>query len=301
MRSGFLFMVLVCAFSVLLNGGVGQHLPGQHQLGLHLTGQHLVGHHLIDQQAAGPSMAAWADTTQATNGRFTVTRLNTVTRPMRGPFEYGEPEGVFPVHSIRHWFRARTYHAYDGRRSGDDRQRPVILLLHGSGRTGISMLDMWRRVADANSLILIAPDSSSRRGWSSFADSSGFLNGVLDDAGAHYDIDRDQMFLFGHSAGAIYATLLAEENPLGARAIGAHAGYGAADYEASTEPRVPIAFFLGEHDQLFSVDRARQAGQALAAGGHDVILSILPNHGHWYYGDGPAINRDAWSFFARHR
>lgn len=246
-------------------------------------------------------MAAWADTAETVAaGRFGETRLRIIPRPAPGPYEYEEPAGVFPTHTLRYWLRERTYHAYDGRRSGDDRQRPAILLLHGSGRTGISMLDMWRRVADAHNLVLIAPDSSSRRGWSSFADSPGFLTAALDDASEHYAIDRDQVFLFGHSAGAVYAMMLAEENELGVRAIGLHAGYGQVSQQASAQPSVPMAIFLGEHDQLFSVDGARQAGQLLSSNGHDVTLSLLPNHGHWYYADGPDINREAWFFFARH-
>lgn len=246
-------------------------------------------------------MAAWADTTQtASAGRLEETRLAIISRPARGPYEYDEPEGVFPAHSIRHWFQARTYHAHDGGQAGNDRPRPTIVLLHGSGRTGISMLDMWRRVADAHSLVLIAPDSSSRRGWSSFADSPGFLNSVLDDAQEQYRIDRDRVFLFGHSAGAVYATMLAEDNPLGARAIGTHGGYGQVSANTPAQPSVPLAFFLGEHDQLFSVDGARQVGRALSQNGHDVKLAFLPNHGHWYYADGPSINREAWFFFARH-
>lgn len=253
-------------------------------------------------QRAEPTNVAWANgAREAGFRRFVERRLNLISRPMRGPFEYEEPAGWFAEHSFRHRFLSRTFHTYDGDRSARDRQRPAIVLLHGSGRTGISMIDMWRRVADEHGLILIAPDSAMRSGWSPLADSAAFLARVIDQAEQTYPIDRDRLFLFGHSAGAIHATTLSKDNALGVRAVGAHAGFPGRVGRAAAERRIPIAFFLGEHDHLFSSDDARRVGQSLSANGHHVTLSILPNHSHWYYADGPMINDEAWRFFSRQR
>ncbi len=245
-------------------------------------------------------MAAWANSSAPVAGRFVERQLNIISRPMRGPFEYEEPEGWFPTHNFRHRFLNRTYHAYDGNRSASDRERAAILLLHGSGRTGSSMIDMWRRVADEHNLILIAPDSAMRGGWSPLADSPSFLASVVEHAEANYPIDRNRLFLFGHSAGAVFGTNLARQNALGFRAVAAHAGYPGGLRRGSPENSVPINFFLGEHDHLFSLEGAREAGQSMAENGHTVTLTVLPNHSHWYYADGALINQQVWRFFERH-
>lgn len=242
----------------------------------------------------------WAGFANAqTVGSFAERRLDTVSRPFPGPFDYSEPEDEYAAHSMWHLLLPRTYHAYVGYYHRGERLRPTVVLLHGSGRGGASMIDMWRRVADENDLVLVAPDSAMRRGWSPFLDTSGFLDRVLDHAAETYPIDREQIYVFGHSAGAVHATGLARENALNAVAFGAHAGFPKHVGRSAVETRAPISFFLGQWDQLFAVEDARATGQALAANGHDVTLAVLPNHSHWYYADGPAISRDAWRMLQR--
>ncbi|MEM6711283.1 MAG: dienelactone hydrolase family protein [Pseudomonadota bacterium] len=244
---------------------------------------------------------AWADNDATQDaGKLHQVRLNTVSRVMRGPFDYEEPVGRFPHYEFRHRLLNRSYHAFSGAPSGIDQPRPTVLLLHGSGRTGLSMVDMWRRVASTHGLVVIAPNSARSGGWMLLLDSPGFFDAVLRHAEQNYPIDRERLFVFGHSAGAVYATQLAQDNALNARAVAAHAGYPERIARRPDEAGPPVGFFLGQYDHLFPPSDLPAIGQAMAANGHDVTLAFLPNHSHWYYADGPAINAEVWRFFKRY-
>src|ERR1043166_8921524 len=43
---------------------------------------------------------------------------------------------------------------------------PLLLLLHGSGRDGMSQIDEWKTLAEQEGIILAAPDSANSREWS---------------------------------------------------------------------------------------------------------------------------------------
>jgi len=38
---------------------------------------------------------------------------------------------------------------------------PLLLLLHGSGRDGMSQIDEWKALAEKEGIILVAPDSAN--------------------------------------------------------------------------------------------------------------------------------------------
>ena len=63
--------------------------------------------------------------------------------------------------------------------------RPAIVLFHGSGRTGESMVDMWREVAERASVVLVAPDFEGVEGWDRGLPDPRVMLDALNDAARH--------------------------------------------------------------------------------------------------------------------
>ncbi|MES0872120.1 alpha/beta hydrolase family esterase [Pseudovibrio sp. SCP19] len=237
------------------------------------------------------------------SGSFKVSRFNVPSAgPLRGYF-YEAPRDKFKSHTVSYWFQQRRYHAYVGRKAKDTIARPTVFLLHGSGRTGASMVDMWQKTADQHGLVLIAPDSALQRGWSSWFDPPALLEVMIEDAVERYNIDRSQIFLFGHSAGGIYASLLALEEASPFQSIATHAGFPNASIIAQTKAptgrKPPITHFLGTKDHLFDVESALVMGEAFAEAGYTTELVLMDRHTHWFYNIGLEISRKAMSIFQR--
>jgi len=81
---------------------------------------------------------------------------------------------------------------------------PLLLLLHGSGRDGMSQIDAWKNLAEKEGVILVAPDSANSREWAFPADGPDFLHDVVEAVRAKYPVDGKRLYLFGHSAGAVF-------------------------------------------------------------------------------------------------
>lgn len=212
---------------------------------------------------------------------------------------YTEPVGKFKKYKFRQGFSGRIYHSYRGKNADASSPHQTVVLLHGSGRTGISMLDMWKETADLYDLYLIAPNSYHRNGWSSFNSSRDFFQGLIDHAGEEVLIDKEKVYLFGHSAGGRLATILAAQQSLPFRAIATHAGFNNADaldiVERGLPKQIPISFYLGDDDHIFKVDAANATANKFAKAGHDVSLYVIPGHTHWYYSIGPDLNKLIWA------
>lgn len=196
--------------------------------------------------------------------------------------------------------QARSYQVYAPSRSGDQ-PRPAILLLHGSQRSGVSLVEKWKAIADRYNVILIGPHGLNK-GWSMEADGPAFLNAVLQDANAHHKIDRARLYLFGHSLGANYALYLSVLYSGVFAATALHAGQfsAPADYAliAQAQRKIPVGIFVGTQDPLFPLDQVRQSAQAFASQGHVTALFVLTGHNHWYYDIAPFVNQQAWDFLS---
>src|SRR5690349_1805393 len=52
---------------------------------------------------------------------------------------------------------------------------PLLLLFHGSGRSGSIMIDNWKSLADKEGVVLAAPDALDPQQWNLKVDSVEFL------------------------------------------------------------------------------------------------------------------------------
>ena len=180
---------------------------------------------------------------------------------------------------------------------------PLLILLHGSNRVGLSLADKWKELADQEGFIVVAPDSINSVGWAIPADGPVFVRDLVEDLRRKYPINSRRVYLFGHSAGAGFALRMSlyESEYFASAAI--HAG--ALDFDGielikMAKRKTPIHLQVGDRDPLFPVNDVRKTRDALAAGGFPVELKVIPNHDHWYYDLAPKINLTAWEFLTTH-
>lgn len=215
--------------------------------------------------------------------------------PHRGKFEYSVPEYT-AREATTHWIGERRWYSYHPEAKYGP--YPVIMLFHGAGRSGLSMIDMWRHTADQQGLFLIALDGKDQN-WSTEEITPSILHDILSEAEEASTIDREHIYLFGHSNGARYVQTLLNRVDGPWRAAAVHAGFADADSVIVPENPKPFRLYLGTRDHIFHTDSARSVAHALAANGHPVDLQLIPNHTHWFYDAGPKIAADAWTWFAR--
>ena len=180
---------------------------------------------------------------------------------------------------------------------------PLIVLLHGSGRNGLSLVEKWKDLAKKEKVILVGPDSLDTRTWRIPDDGPDFLHELIEALKAKYPINARRVYLFGHSAGAGQSLLLSllESEYFAATAI--HAGA----LHPETYPlierakrKIPIAIFVGTNDTLFPLSVVRATRDALNTRGFSSELTEIKEHTHWYYDRAPEINRSAWDFLKKY-
>jgi poly(3-hydroxybutyrate) depolymerase len=180
---------------------------------------------------------------------------------------------------------------------------PVVVLLHGSGRNGQVMIDAWRNLASKEHFIIVAPDSFDPSGWSVKMDPPDFLHAVVEQVGARHAIDKSRIYLFGHSAGAVHALVFAVIDSHYYAATAVHAGALPPGYEkpvfSRVERRMPIAIWIGDRDQFFSVGAVTESKRLFEANSFDVKLTVIPDHDHNYYVISDQGNAQAWKFLEK--
>ncbi|MFB9149805.1 hypothetical protein [Roseovarius ramblicola] len=245
-----------------------------------------------DRRQAAPSGPRTAIAAQVVPGPLTERRRGLLTPAIPARYEYAPSAEI-----IRASARHRTAGlAWRSLLPPGEAPAPVVVLLHGAGRDGLSMLEMWQRVGRTRSVVLIAPEAAGQT-WSAGDLDAGRIAAMLDDVAGRRAIDRGRVYLFGHSDGARLAALLLNRGIGPWRAAALHAGYGPAGHYLPNPEAAPLRLYLGARDHIFSVAGARASAAALAAAGHETELHLIPGHTHWFYEIGPALAADAWRWF----
>ena len=197
----------------------------------------------------------------------------------------------------------RAYYLYVPASVKASSPAPLIVLLHGSGRVGNSLVEKWKDLAKKEGFIIAGPDSTNTRGWRSPEDRPDYLRDLVEELKTKYPINARRVYLFGHSAGASFALqiCLMESQYFAATAI--HAGYLGDDSDLIdlAKRKIPIFIQVGDRDQGLPVKAVRETRDALTAKGFPVELTELANHDHWYYDLAPKINRAAWDFLKKYQ
>jgi len=179
--------------------------------------------------------------------------------------------------------------------------KPALLVtLHGSGRDGMSLVEKWKDIADQEGFILAGPNAMDSSKWSSTDDSADFLREIVEELKGKYSIDPKRVFLFGHSAGAVYALNLSMSESEYFAATAIHAGSWRTneelDYVHIAKRKTPIAIFVGDVDEYFPLDSVKKTEELLKSNQFPVQVTVMKGHNHWYYDLAPEINRNAWAF-----
>jgi poly(3-hydroxybutyrate) depolymerase len=205
--------------------------------------------------------------------------------------------------SITSQGKERTYYLFVPDAVKASTPAPLIVLLHGSGHNGMSLIEKWTDIARQEGIVIVGPDSINSSQWSSPVDGPDFLHDLVEAVKSKYPINPRRVYLFGHSAGAVFAlqVSLLESEYFAATAV--HAGalqpqaYSLTD---RAKRKIHLAIFVGTKDAYFPLTAVRATRDELAKEGFSVEVSEIPNHDHWYYDLAPKINRSAWDFLKKY-
>lgn len=196
----------------------------------------------------------------------------------------------------------RAYYLFVPDKLSKSAQVPLIVMLHGSGRNGLPLVEKWKDLAKKEGIIIAGPDSGNSETWAIPADAPDFLRDLVESLKSKYPINPRRVYLFGHSAGAVaglFVSLL--ESQYFAAAV-VHAGALRANdtiFIEQAKRKIPISIFVGTVDPLFPLADVRATRDALNSRGFESVLVEIKGHNHWYYNRSDEINRGAWDFLKR--
>jgi len=200
--------------------------------------------------------------------------------------------------------KKRTYYLMVPDSAKSSASVPLIVLLHGSGRNGLSLMEKWKELASREGIIIAGPDSRDSQGWQIPGDGPGFIHELVQTLRAKHPINPRRVYLFGHSAGAVFALNLSMMESEYFAAAAVHAGSWRTETELSARDyakrKTPLAIVVGDRDTFFPLPSVKATEAALKERGFAVEVKVMKGHDHWYYDLAPQINRDAWDFLKRH-
>ncbi len=186
------------------------------------------------------------------------------------------------------------------------RPTPLVVGLHGGGRggkdgkavvgSGESAMAFYRSGAERLGWIVVCPTAIAAP-WSEQVN-DGFLLTVVDEICALYNVDRNRIYLTGHSMGG-YGTW--HYGPLYAHlwaAIAPMAGGGRPDLKRLTDTLTGVYIYHGADDPVVGVGSDREVAQAMKKAGMDFAYAEIPDSGH---GFPPEVESEMWEFFIPRR
>jgi poly(3-hydroxybutyrate) depolymerase len=176
----------------------------------------------------------------------------------------------------------------------------LVVLLHGSGHNGRSLIDMWKDLAEKEGFIIAGPDSEDPSAWVLGKDGPDFLHDLVEALKSKHPINPRRVYLFGHSGGAVFGLVMSTVASEYFAAVAVHAGAFRSKTEmemiANAKRKIPISIWVGTSDPFFSVREVRATRDAFAA--KDIVAQVneIPGHDHNYYGIAGRVNASAWDF-----
>lgn len=180
--------------------------------------------------------------------------------------------------------------------------KPLIIMLHGSGRNGRILVDKWARLAAKEGIVLAGPDSTDPQMWQYPMDGPDLLRDVVDAVKAKTAIDTKRVYLFGHSGGGGWALVMALIAPEYFAAAAVHAGaLDPSNYHlsAAAKRKIPIFLAVGTNDPFFPMSMTRATRDELEKVKIPLEYWEIPYHNHDYYGRANQINDRAWKFLSK--
>ena len=181
---------------------------------------------------------------------------------------------------------------------------PLVLLLHGAGADGSSMLRLMGKVASAHSCVLLAPDARQHT-WDflvgGFGPDVNFLDRALRQVFERCRVDPNRVAIAGFSDGASYALSLGLANgDLFTHVMAFSPGF-LRPPQTQGEPKVFVSH--GTEDRVLPIDRcSHRIVPQLQEGGYDVAYrefvgphvvpdEVLTEAMQWFTGEGEQVAR----------
>jgi predicted esterase len=200
--------------------------------------------------------------------------------------------------------KRHTYYLFVPAKTAPAAGFPMILMFHGSGRNGLSLVEKWADLAAKEGILLVGPDAQNPEGWHTPEDGPDFLRELVEGLKSKYPINTRRIYLFGHSAGAVFALNLSmfQSEYFAAGAVHAGSWREEKDFQVIeyAKRKIPLAIFVGDRDAFFPLTSVKATNDALRARGFPMEVTIIKNHDHWYYDLAQEINRNAWEFLQGH-
>jgi len=204
-----------------------------------------------------------------------------------------------------HGERQIAYYLFVPKGVTEPSSAPLLVLFHGSGRDGSTIVEPWKKLAEKEGIVLVGPDARNPQRWDVPLDGPEALCALVDHVRQAVPIvNPRRMYLFGHSAGAVFVlyTAMLESDYFAAGAL--HAGAWRSPEEFTSIERlgrrIPLALTVGDTDRFFSVEAVNATAGALKKAGVPVVTQIIPNHDHNYYAISDKVNEWAWAALKGH-
>ena len=172
-----------------------------------------------------------------------------------------------------------------GYEKGSAKKWPMMMFLHGAGERGddLGLVKLHGPTMMVESgkefpFILVSPQCPEGKWWSE----SGqllFLEALLDEIIADYNVDVSRVYLTGLSMGGFGTWALAMEQPARFAAIAPICG-GGMKFLAYRLKDVPTWVFHGEDDNVVPLSYSQGIVDALKLAGGDVRFTVYPKTGH---------------------
>jgi poly(3-hydroxybutyrate) depolymerase len=194
----------------------------------------------------------------------------------------------------------RTYALYA---PAGESPRPLVILLHGSGGSGRLMVQRWTDLARREGIVVAGPDAKVPSRWQPPEDGPILLHDLVEELRPQH-VDPRRVYLFGHSAGAVFVLYMAplESTYFAAAAIhaGAYGGEGDLGFLDSATRKIPLFVSAGASDDLYPPAAVLATARTLERAGFPVTTSFFSGGRHAYEPAGE-INAQAWAFLKTHR
>ena len=179
------------------------------------------------------------------------------------------------------------------------------MAFHGSGRNGDSVVEKWAKLAQKERVIVVGLDSLDPQQWRIPEDGPNAVWELVEALGTQLPVDPARVYLFGHSAGAVFALELALIESEYFAAVAVHAGSFRSDGERAAigmaRRKTPVLIISGDRDVYFPPPSVAATVEAMRAAGIPAESFLMAGHDHWYYTLATSINERAWKFLSAHR
>jgi len=178
---------------------------------------------------------------------------------------------------------------------------PAILLIHGGGGNGPDFLKLWQDFAEKNGIILVAP--TLPLGAALETQVPELFPALMDLVKTQWKVDSRRIYLFGYSAGGYSTFDAAMLDSTYFAAAGVFAAIITPDYYwivQKAQRKTPVAIYIGDHDQFFSLMQTRATRDLLLAKGFPVHYVEIPNQDHNYPAIAGWVNQDVWTFMSQY-